>query len=451
MGMAIQNMVTKENLQNHWFPLLTTIICLAILAIWCFGGYLVMDAGISGGLMLAPCIVLVRHATPKLSLRFGLLSLLFLTLSMLIPTRTFHFFILAFTLFFILENWWGRLNDLPIFLVIVMSSMVKNCITVFGFPIRLTLSRYAANLLSMFGMNAQPEGNVIWLNGQEYSVDPACMGLSMVQISLLFGLAIVAIFERKKQKTLSFAWILILFALIIGLNIFYNLLRILLLVLLNWMPGTVMHDIGGLVGLVVYVFIPTWFLVDRLYRKYGKNHLAFTTIKTSKKGYSIFAKWLTSLLCIGLFWIAISETKRTIFTPQTEYPHLDLNLPLGVFKENKLAHGVVQYASDTVLIYVKPIRGFYSSEHTPLICWEGSGYKFSATNEKTLPNGQKYYAGLLKKDQETLHTAWWYSNGITQTTSQWKWRWLDLQGERSFFLVNVSAVEEGEIERFLKK
>jgi exosortase N len=160
---------------------------------------------------------------------------------------------------------------------------------------------------------------------------------------------------------------------------------------------------------------------------------------------------LGTLLFTGILWITFYETNRVKTSSQIQYPTLDLKLQKENFKEKKLTHGVVQYVNDSILIYVKPIQGFYSAEHTPLICWEGNGYKFSATNEKTLPNGQKYYTGLLKKGTETIHTAWWYSNGTTKTTSQWTWRWLDLKGDSDFFLINISANEEKVLENWVIK
>ncbi len=145
------------------------------------------------------------------------------------------------------------------------------------------------------------------------------------------------------------------------------------------------------------------------------------------------------LLVLGLAQIAIFETRRTRENPQTNFPELKIELPPGHFSKKYLAHGVVQYSSDSLLIYVKPIRGFFSSEHTPLICWEGSGYRFSESGEQILADGRRIYTGILKNDAgETLQTSWWYTNGTTETVSQLRWRWLDLTGAEPFFLVNFT-------------
>ncbi len=239
---------------------ISLVFCAALLAWWCWSGYLETDLTFFAGLLLAPLVVIVRGG--KGNGFYAILAATSMVAGWFLPARTLHFFALAFTALFILEQHFGKLNRLPVLLVIVISALVKNWLVVFGFPIRLELSRAAAGLLAGFGMDARAGGNVIWLNGQEFSVDPACMGLAMVQVSLLFGLFAVAFFERKTGGRIALGWVAFgLFPLIFGLNIVFNLLRILLLVFFGWLPGTVMHEVGGLVGLVVYVFLPIWFLV----------------------------------------------------------------------------------------------------------------------------------------------------------------------------------------------
>jgi hypothetical protein len=40
------------------------------------------------------------------------------------------------------------------------------------------------------------------------------------------------------------------------------------------------------------------------------------------------------------------------------------------------AQGIVKLDKPGSLIYVKYIRGFYDTEHNPMICWTGGGYQF---------------------------------------------------------------------------
>src|SRR5437899_2661838 len=76
--------------------------------------------------------------------------------------------------------------------------------------------------------------------------------------------------------------------------------------------------------------------------------------------------------------------------------------------------GVTKMVNDAILIYVKPIPEFFSGEHTPLICWKGSGYTFKNVGKSEVGGKEIYYGQLVKKN-ETLYTAWWYDNGTVQT------------------------------------
>jgi hypothetical protein len=90
---------------------------------------------------------------------------------------------------------------------------------------------------------------------------------------------------------------------------------------------------------------------------------------------------------------------------------------------------------------VKTIPEFFTGEHTPLMCWKGSGYEFSGVTTMAVA-GVRVYKGILVKDDSTLYTAWWYSNGPVKTVSQFDWRMRMLKGESKFCLVNVTARDE---------
>ena len=124
-------------------------------------------------------------------------------------------------------------------------------------------------------------------------------------------------------------------------------------------------------------------------------------------------------------------------------------LPAGC-TTSRLADGITRFSNDTILVYVKPIRGFYDTEHTPLVCWRGSGYTFESVWEEQ-EAGRRWYAGILQKGDERLYTAWWYDNGQTRTVSQAHWRSLDLAGAPGFSLVSVTAAEKGVLGRQVRK
>ena len=89
-----------------------------------------------------------------------------------------------------------------------------------------------------------------------------------------------------------------------------------------------------------------------------------------------------------------------------------------------------------------------------MICWEGSGYQFGAIEEKIL-RGTHLYEGVLENGKEKLYTAWWYDNGIRQTSGTFDWRWDVLHGGLPYSIINVTAASpvllEEELGRVLEK
>jgi hypothetical protein len=97
--------------------------------------------------------------------------------------------------------------------------------------------------------------------------------------------------------------------------------------------------------------------------------------------------------------------------------------------------------SNDLLVYIKPIPEFFTGEHTPLMCWKGSGYDFKSIQKQRVEE-REIYTGLLARNQEILHTAWWYSDGEMETIDQFTWRGRMLTNNRKFCLVNVTAPTE---------
>ena len=52
---------------------------------------------------------------------------------------------------------------------------------------------------------------------------------------------------------------------------------------------------------------------------------------------------------------------------------------------------------------------------------------------------KKVWTAELSKGEDQLFTAWWYENAQRQTPNDWDWRWLRLQGEQPFYLINISC------------
>jgi exosortase N len=123
----------------------------------------------------------------------------------------------------------------------------------------------------------------------------------------------------------------------------------------------------------------------------------------------------------------------------TSPQHAEIKFNKGI--REKLNDGVSKISTDKLLIYIKTIPEFFTGEHTPLMCWKGSGYKFSSIATTSI-QGITIYKGTLVKEGKSLYTAWWYSNGHVETISQLDWRMRMLRGEPGFYLINVTAEDQ---------
>lgn len=450
------NVKTSDNTRQPSITGLLLAFYVGVLAYWMYTGYFRSDLTFVAGLGVLALSTVVRQPGTG-SWRFAFWAALCIGLAWAIPARTFHFLALMFAAGFVFENVKGRINEAPILTTLLLTAVVKTMSIVLGFAIRLELSKNAAAALRFLGMNAVAEGNMIRYEEQYFSVDPACMGLQMVEVSFLFCFLLLGLLERRSGKYLSWPVLLSVVAGVGFLNLIFNQLRIIFLVLFRILPENPMHDVVGLAGLTLYVFVPTWLGIRWAFRRakptinlekvqpggssdrLARSHTLAPLRLIVQLGLTAWIGWLVILEHAGSQW---HVNDVTAIQPK--------GLPTGCTGE-VLGDGVVKYAQDSLLIYVKPIRGFYSTEHTPLICWQGSGYHFGKVWEQKTGSGI-FYAGTLEKEgSPPLYTAWWFDNGREQTISQTRWRWLDIRGAPGFCLVNVTADTPQMLERQLSK
>ena len=114
------------------------------------------------------------------------------------------------------------------------------------------------------------------------------------------------------------------------------------------------------------------------------------------------------------------------------------------YTAKRLDADILQLNSPAALIYIKKIRGFYSTEHNPTICWKGSGYTFRKVTCSNI-RGTELYVAILARGNEELYTAWWYDNGLLRTIGQFKWRSDVFKGGNEYSLVNVTCSDYGEL------
>lgn len=423
----------------------------SVLVWWYASGYFPFTLPVAAGWVLWAWSLSMRSGQLPDD-RHACAALLAAVAALWMPSRTLHLFVTGFTGIFAWETATGqRVRWYPAILLGLVSALLSNWILVFGFPIRLWLSEVAASVLHRLGADAYAEGNIIHYNGLVYGVDTACLGLVSVQISLLFLTGVLMLEEKRSRRYLPWWMAAALFAVTGGLIILYNLWRILLLCIFHLLPGTWGHEAGGLLSLVFFVGVPVVFLVRFARHVSGRP---FSLATTSGRPPASNRSWYVLLaLSAIVVWILATQTRRTLHEKEIVDNPLLLNLDTTVYAVRHSEHSITQYYGDSLLIYTKPIVNAFGAEHTPMICWQGSGFDFESGDQARLPTGEAYYTGvLIKKGEkggapEKLYTAWWYDNGGVATVSQWRWRQVALRDARPFSLVNVTASDPQRLRR----
>lgn len=390
-------------------------------------------------LLLAPYILYVQQkevASPRYAWASILCGVGHLILGMnILYLSAFLFFFL-----FLIEWQYGKLNALSIYWIFILSPLTIFLFGVFSFPIRLELSKLASWLLHFVQSDLTCQGNIIVLNGAEFSVDEACMGLKMVSYSYLVFLVLIAFFEKKRQVELSKPLVVLVLSTGTFLILLANLIRIITIILLQAMPDTIAHEAIGLISWLAYVILPAFLLIRFSVKKWGRIY----PIQTPKK----LATSLVTLLCISsLSLLTIGSYKA--FTKDQTPPKASIPIQIKNFDQQIANDGVIQLKNDEVLIYVKPACAPYRANHAPNICWKGSGYAFSKESLKTIDKLEVITAEL-KKGNDILYTAWWYDNGTQQTANQLEWRWNALKGEGNYQLFNVTVEDPALLKKYVR-
>jgi exosortase N len=192
-----------------------------------------------------------------------------------------------------------------------------------------------------------------------------------------------------------------------------------------------MHEVVGILCLLLYMVLPAVYLAPFFVKKMGN------VIKATNDNHSFTKKyWLHFLLAA-----TINLCSYHILSTDT-YEHFNLpDTRIGKYKASQHSPGIVKLESQSSLLYIKYVRGFYDTDHNPTICWKGSGYEFQQIQQNNI-NGFSIYTALLVKGKEKLYTAWWYGNGKNNTTDQFIWRWDMVKGSNPYAVINVTAPEK---------
>ena len=386
------------------------------------------------GIIFAPYIIRKVESTPNY--RFFGWSILLLVILFFWRSNTFYFFAFGFGMLYLLESFFYKINSLAILLLVACSAVFRHVANIWTFSIRLEMTNITGRALSFLGFPTEVSGNIIYMDGQPFSVAPACMGLDMLVTGFVLALLILAYFERKYTVTTPLWKASIFCGIALGLTIFSNLIRLSSLVIFKIMPDNWMHDALGILSLVVYMLLP-FFLMMRFF--YGKDK---TTIATSKEpnSHSLFSNFkiliASHLLLISLLFWTGRQFSNPLKMVDTSFDKIEMD----GFEKTINEVGVLKLENDSLLIYIKPPVHIFQGTHDPRFCWKGSGYELSKIEQKRFGE-HDIYTAILSKGDDQLFTAWWLDNGAEKIIGEWEWRQKMMQGEKGFRMVNITSMD----------
>ncbi|MBI3219171.1 MAG: exosortase N [Bacteroidetes bacterium] len=433
--------VVVEFLQHPHRKLLALLLCLcAVGAVAALPLWYVMTTNCLIGLCLVPFVVYTTG-----SARFNGFALAgviaFGILSMMYHHKVFYFLTVALFVVFLLDFFVGKVTGLIYFLIVFMSPVFYQASVILGFPIRLLLSSWTGVILKTTGMQVEVLGNMIWINGTDFSVDEACMGLNMLVVSMLLSVFMMAQRLRSQKRDMNFISMILFFSMVFVLTVLSNMMRIILLVMFQLLPNNPWHEVVGILCLLAYVLVPVYFLSGWLSARVGAPVSdSANRVMVSRTQKSLMIVIALFVLCCG-FVLNPDRKEAVIEHANVAYRQLPV--------EN-MAGGISKITTTDLLLYVKPIPDFFSMEHTPLICWKGSGYEFKSIRKEATTN-YEVYRGVLKKGNDYLYTAWWYFNGSNSTIDQFVWRTDMLKGANRYCLINITSREEKKLNEYLKE
>ena len=406
---------------------LTTLLCVQNLAF-----YLSPTTSFYVFLAIAPFVFTINKEERKI--RYAFFSLGFIILYFFLKMQLLFFLSFSTGILFIIESRMGKVNTLPLFIILLISPYSSFIFDVFGFPARLLLTDVAASMLSVAFEQTTSSGNNIIIHNQSFSVDPECMGLTMVGYAYATSLLFINSLENKYQTKLTIYKVLGILVISTFFIVVVNLFRIIVIVLLQAPPETVTHEVIGLLSFGLYFLLPLFFICKWLIKRNKNEPIPAKLMRPPSK--KIILPLTVVIIGLLTFFNFNRDNYRNI-----QQDDKSKRIEIANFKKSITDENVLKFENEHALIYIKPSCHFFGPDHNPTICWKGSGYEF--INIKTEKIGAfEIYKAELKKDNEILQTAWWFDNGQEKIISQLEWRWKTALGNEPYRLINVTAISE---------
>jgi exosortase N len=211
-----------------------------------------------------------------------------------------------------------------------------------------------------------------------------------------------------------------------------------MIVILQSKPETVMHELVGLLSFGIYFILPMYFITKWIIK--AQPNFNIKKVKSKAIPSKATTKLFTIVLISSLAYFNFNRMDYRNIEVDNKSSNIEiLNYTKSITKEN-----VIKFKNNNALIYIKPSCHFFGPDHSPTICWKGSGYEFVNIDSEKL-GAYQIYKAELKKGNETLYTAWWFDNGKNKTISQLNWRWKTAIGEEPYRLINITSTSKNEL------
>lgn len=387
------------------------------------------------GLVLLPFLLKTDKNRPS-SHRFLPLALLFGIFHLWLGQYYWAFACALSLFFFVIESNAGLLNNMALYALIFYLPLTRSFFTLFGFYIRLEITKWAAALLSLFDPTVTFGETQLTIAGDAFTVDAGCMGLRMVITGFLLTLLMVhQVSKARKYRpktTFVSAFLLLSFLLVIASNFF----RIVGLIVFRSVEGTLSHELIGIGTLILFHTIPMLLLV---WRAVPKN--AETSEVSSKRGA---ARWPYPVLLLLTVTIVTSEVMGENHDPyRPGDPHIVQQLQ--GFERFEEIDGVCRFRNDRSVVIVKPLHPLSFTNHHPLICWRGDGYAVGNEARAELAEVTCMSADL-RSSRHDMKTVWWYTDREgNSTTSEWEWRWNAIVNGTTYYILNFSSPDPDQL------
>ena len=329
---------------------------------------------------------------------------------------------------------------LPAYALVFLTPPFNTALEIlFGFPLRIVLTKMTASLLMIFDRQASFSGNTILYRERSFTVDPACEGLKM--FTALVILVLYLIFNELKHANVNKSKKLfkIFFFYMIPGFIFWintNLIRIVILVIGNIPPESPMHELTGIVLFITSSVAPL-FLIRKFFFNINTDtslNILYSDIKYKKTCSKIitFSHRAAASGTIAFFMI-FAATWAYLSPRIPESENLDFENEIAGFQRtedskagDKKIEDIATYKNGKMRLILKRNLNPVKIGHHPKLCWTGVGYKFFSESQILLKENEPVFGDirltLLERNnnnkKEYYALLWWYQPAVATSAEK---------------------------------